>query len=91
MEIQTRTSRWRLAPALFLLVLGAANAAEAPDGDLMARVKKVAEDVAPTPEEKSFDRIGWARDLREAERLSRESKRPVFLFTHDGRINTGRC
>ena len=91
MEIQTRTSRWRLAPALLVLTLGAAFAADAPQDELEARVKKVFEAVTPTADEKAFDRIGWARDLREAERLSRESKRPVFLFTHDGRINTGRC
>jgi hypothetical protein len=82
---------WIHAQVSLALALGTANAAEGPWADLEAQVKKVAEAVAPTAEEKAFDRIGWARDLREAERLSRESKRPVFLFTHDGRINTGRC
>jgi hypothetical protein len=46
---------------------------------------------AVTDEDRSFDRIGWAPDIRHAERLSRDSGRPVFLFTHDGRIHTGRC
>jgi hypothetical protein len=82
---------WIFAQACFALALATANAAEAPEGDLEAQVKKVVEAVTPTAEEKAFDRIGWAKDLREAERLSRESRRPVFLFTHDGRINTGRC
>jgi len=44
----------------------------------------------PLPEERRFDEIGWARDLREALRLSRESGRPVFLLTQSGRINLGR-
>jgi hypothetical protein len=48
-------------------------------------------DWQPTAEEKRFDEIGWAKDIREAEKLARENKRPVFLFTHDGRMNFGRC
>ena len=42
----------------------------------------------PTAEEKRFDEIGWAPDIRAAERLAKERGRPVFLFTMDGRINT---
>jgi hypothetical protein len=38
----------------------------------------------PTREERAFDEIGWACDLREAERLARKYERPVFLFTYDG-------
>ena len=45
----------------------------------------------PTADEKRFDRIGWAADLRTARRLAAEHDRPVFLFTMDGRVNTGRC
>ena len=45
----------------------------------------------PLPEEKSFDKIGWAKDIRDAVRLAKQHNRPVFLFTHTGRINTGRC
>jgi hypothetical protein len=45
----------------------------------------------PVAEERSFDKIGWAKDIRDALRLAKENDRPVFLFTHTGRINTGRC
>lgn len=45
----------------------------------------------PTARERRWEQIGWARDLRHARRLARESRRPVFLFTHDGRLNVGRC
>jgi hypothetical protein len=38
----------------------------------------------PTAAERAIDRIGWAKDLREAERLSKLHWRPVFLFTYDG-------
>jgi hypothetical protein len=49
------------------------------------------QELQPTPKEKRFDEIGWARDIREAKRLAKENDRPVFLFTHDGRMNIGRC
>jgi hypothetical protein len=49
------------------------------------------EELQPTAAERAIDRIGWADDLRAAFRLSRESGRPVFLFTMDGRFSIGRC
>ncbi len=45
----------------------------------------------PTEKERSWERIGWAGGLLEAERLAKQNRRPVFLFTHDGRLNIGRC
>jgi hypothetical protein len=46
----------------------------------------------PTKEERAFDEIGWAKDLREAERLGRQHGRLVFLFTYDGASLSGyRC
>jgi hypothetical protein len=45
----------------------------------------------PTREERRLDEIGWARNIQVAERLAQQQGRPVFLFTHDGRMATGRC
>jgi len=45
----------------------------------------------PQAKEKRFDEVGWARDIRSAIKLAGEHQRPVFLFTHDGRMNIGRC
>jgi hypothetical protein len=45
----------------------------------------------PTARERAWEGIGWARDLRDAQRLARAHGRPVFLFTLDGRMNVGRC
>jgi hypothetical protein len=45
----------------------------------------------PTAKERRWESIGWARDLQDARRLARVHGRPVFLFTHDGRLNIGRC
>ena len=46
---------------------------------------------SPKPAEKRFDEIGWARDIRSALKLAKQTRRPVFLFTMDGRVNIGRC
>ena len=45
----------------------------------------------PTAHEKRWEGIGWVSGLSDAIRLGRENKRPVFVFTHDGRLNVGRC
>ena len=47
-------------------------------------VEKRVEEWQPTKEERAFDEIGWAKDLREAERLAKEHGRPIFLFTYSG-------
>jgi len=54
---------------------------------VQARVKKL----EPRAADRRLDQIGWANSLTDAMRLSKESQRPVFLFTHDGDISTGRC
>jgi len=45
----------------------------------------------PTRDERRIDEIGWAKTILEAEQLAQEHKRPIFLFTYDGNIDTGRC
>lgn len=45
----------------------------------------------PTARERQWEGIGWAKDIRDAERLAKEHNRPVFLFTLDGRMGVGRC
>jgi hypothetical protein len=55
-------------------------------------VSKRVEAWQPTRAERAFDEIGWAKDLREAQRLSKQHGRPVFLFTYDGASLSGyRC
>lgn len=61
------------------------------DTDLVGWVGKRADDWKPQPEEKRFDEIGWATNVLDAEKLAAEHKRPIFLFTHDGKMNCGRC
>src|SRR5438034_1232040 len=59
--------------------------------EVVAWVAKRIEERQPSAQDRRFDEIGWATDLRTAIRLGKEHNRPIFLFTMDGRINTGRC
>lgn len=45
----------------------------------------------PSRDEKRFDEIGWAPSILAAEALARKTNRPMFLFTYNGKIDTGRC
>jgi hypothetical protein len=74
----------------FLLLWLAGNLA-ASEADDLASVEQRVRELQPKADEKHFDEIGWADDIRDAIHLAKESHRPVFLFTHDGRMNIGRC
>ena len=39
----------------------------------------------------AWSRIPWTASLLAARQASQKENRPVFLFTHDGNIETGRC
>ena len=75
-----------LAAMVALLSVGVAAAA-----DDFTDVEKRIRQLQPAAAEKRFDEIGWAKDIRHAKGLAREHNRPVFMFTHDGRMNLGRC
>lgn len=62
-----------------------------PDGQVEQWVGQRVVQWQPQPEERRFDEIGWAKDLRSARQLAAKHNRPIFLFTMDGRINIGRC
>ena len=62
-----------------------------PDDQVVSLVDQRVDEWWLKPEEKLFDEIGWADDIRTAKQLSAEHNRPLFLFTMDGRVNTGRC
>jgi hypothetical protein len=79
-----------LAVAAGLLILPSVRAA-VPDDRVRSQVDARVADWWPKPEEKRFDQIGWAADIRTARKLAAAHDRPVFLFTMDGRVNLGRC
>jgi hypothetical protein len=61
------------------------------DATVVRWVDKTVTERQPAAEDKRFDEIAWASDIRAAIKLGREHNRPIVLFTGDGRINTGRC
>lgn len=61
------------------------------DTGVVRWVEKTVAERQPTAEDKHFDEIGWVTDVRTAIKLGKEHNRPIFLYTGDGRINTGRC
>lgn len=83
----------RIAVLLMAAPLAAASLAVAarPAAHDAAWVDQRAAAWQPTAAERRWETIGWAADIRTAERVAAEHKRPVFLFTHDGRLNVGRC
>jgi hypothetical protein len=92
----TLQRKWWIAAVL--LAVGAAGWAPAApegkrpaDGDVAAWVRQRVRDWQPTADERRFDEIAWVKDIRTAERLAKEHNRPVFLFTHDGHMDVGRC
>jgi hypothetical protein len=93
----TTIVKWGAAAAVALSFGLPACRAGAPaeatgDGDRAAWVEKRIQDWQPTAEERRLDEIGWAKDIRTAERLAKEHGRPIFLFTYDGvSLATYRC
>ncbi|HMF14061.1 MAG TPA: hypothetical protein VKE94_17215 [Gemmataceae bacterium] len=61
------------------------------DKDVKSYVNQRVKDWQPTAEEKRFDEIGWCTSLLQAEELAKKHGRPIFLFTHDGKMQVGRC
>ena len=79
--------------AIFLLgTILRVDSAEKPAGARdFSWIEQRVQELQPTAKERRIDEIGWAKDIRTAVKLAKENNRPVFLFTHDGRINIGRC
>ena len=79
--------------ALFLL--GTILRVDSADNPATARdfswIEQRVQELQPTARERRIDEIGWAKDIRAAEKLAKENNRPVFLFTHDGQMSIGRC
>lgn len=80
-----------LITALLLTAPGGDPPASESPREQFERVQGRVREWRTTAEERRFDEIGWAAGLREAIRLAGQLGRPVFLFTHDGHMNVGRC
>src|SRR5689334_5955307 len=86
-EIRMRTLAVLAASGVLL------TAAESflPDDSLVNHVEKKVRANLPTREERRFDLIGWAPSIKAAEEAAKRTNRPVYVFTYDGKIDTGRC
>ena len=78
-----RTTTAVLLLGMFALTAGADDHDEA---WVQRRIQQI-KDAEPT----AWRRIPWTASLLDARRASQKESRPVFLFTHDGNIDTGRC
>jgi hypothetical protein len=67
-----------------------ASAQPQPKPDFVTRTDACISAWSPTAAERRFDEIGWSTEIRAALALAKEHQRPVFLFTHDGRMGVGR-
>ena len=72
------------------LLAGAADTWIKDDG-LVSKVEDRVRKIQPARSEKRFDEIGWASSILAAEQIAAKVNRPVFLFTYNGKIDTGRC
>ncbi len=82
----------RFATGCVLAIAGAAAAENwLKDDKLVEAVQKKVREIQPSREEKRFEETGWVSSIVEARAISQKTNRPVFLFTYNGNINTGRC
>ncbi len=80
-------TRAMTAAVLTLGLLGAAGRAQERDEAwVLAHVQKIKES-----DTTGWSRIPWTASLLAARQASIKENKPVFLFTHDGNIETGRC
>jgi hypothetical protein len=69
-----------------MLLLGVAAAAEPDEASIKKRVQRLKDsDVT------GWRKIPWTSSLLAARRASEKEKQLLYLFTHDGNIDTGRC
>ena len=75
--------------SVFLAAMLAVIAASAAEGD-EAAIRKQIERIKGS-DTNAWRQIPWTASLLAARRASEREKQPIFLFTHDGNIETGRC
>jgi hypothetical protein len=76
--------RW-LFPCLGALAL-AAGAAERDDAWIAKEARRIR-----ASDTEAWRRIPWAASLTDAAAAAKRENRPMFVFSHEGNIDTGRC
>jgi hypothetical protein len=89
-EVQSKIMRI-IGLSLFSVALLAAVDVYLKDDSLVGSVQKQVRQIQPTRADRRFDEIGWAPSILAAEATAAKINRPIFLFTYNGNIDTGRC
>lgn len=63
-----------------------ASAAERDETSIRKQIERIKDS-----EVNAWRKIPWTESLLSARRASEREKQPIFLFTHDGNMETGRC
>lgn len=63
-----------------------ASAAEREEASIRKQIDRIKDS-----EVNAWRKIPWTESLLAARRASEREKQPIFLFTHDGNMETGRC
>jgi hypothetical protein len=73
---------------LFVALLAAllVSAAVADEAAIHKQIERIKDN-----EVNAWRKIPWTASLLAARRASEREKRPIFLFTYDGNIESGRC
>jgi hypothetical protein len=74
------------AIALAALAVSVAFAQEGEEASIRKRIDAIKKSDAD-----AWRKIPWTSSLMAARQASEREKQPLFLFTHDGNIETGRC
>lgn len=69
-----------------MLAVTAVFAAERDEASIQKKIERI-----KATEVNTWRKIPWTASLLEARRVSEREKQPIFLFTYDGNIETGRC
>jgi hypothetical protein len=82
-------ARWGCKSGLLALGLGLAlpigQAAERNEDWVRKQIEQIQKG------DNAWRQIPWVASLVEARRVSQRERQPLFLFTHEGNIETGRC
>jgi hypothetical protein len=80
----------RRAFALVAMLAAASFARGQAAGDEVESIRQAIERVRNSADRR-WEQIPWVPTLLEARKLSAKEKLPVFLFTQEGNLRSGRC
>ena len=76
----------KCTPAVLLMLSASVALAEAPQERVAKRVEQIKES-----DTDAWRKIPWTATLLDAARAAGKESRPMFVFSHEGNLDTGRC